>query len=209
MTSREPLHTTGEVLLRLGPLAVDGSDSPACRLFRDRVPLAGVDVALEEDDVREVCRRVDGLPLAIELAASRLRSMSIGDVAAGLDDRLSAIRGEMPRGTSAHRTLHGVVSWSIDNLTEPDRALLRRLSVFAGGCTAAAAATVCGIAGDPVEALATLVDRSLVQAEHRRPEPAISPAGDAAGRRADEAARTRRARPVQRTAPGLVPRAGA
>lgn len=156
VTSREPLGVSGERLVRLAPLPVDGA---AVRLFTDRAALSAPGGPLDPEAVAQVCRRLDGLPLALELAASRLRSVPLEHVVTGLD-------APLPSG-GTHGTLREVIAWTVDLLDEPSRALLRRLAVFSGGFTAPAAARVCGVEGDPVEALAALVDRSLVQLDPR------------------------------------------
>ncbi|GAA2791143.1 ATP-binding protein [Saccharopolyspora taberi] len=174
-TSREPLALTGEALLPVGPLGLpDGGapeDSDAVRLFADRARAARPDFALDErtiGDVVEICRRLDGMPLAIELAAARLRAMGVRQVAARLDDRFrlltSGNRTSMPR----HRTLRAVVEWSWDLLEKPERVLARRLSVFAGAVRPESVAEVCGDAELPAEdvfyVLASLVEKSFVEA---------------------------------------------
>ncbi len=115
----------------------------------------------------DVCRRVDGLPLAIELAAARLRSMTLPQLAARLDDRFRLLTGGSRTAMARQRTLRAVVDWSWDLLDEPERALLRRLAVFSGGATLDAVEAVC--VGGPVAAvdvfdlLCALVDKSLLQ----------------------------------------------
>ncbi|MBW8485520.1 BTAD domain-containing putative transcriptional regulator [Actinomadura parmotrematis] len=172
-TSREALGITGEALRPLPPLALPPEGavepgellaSPAVRLFADRAaavrPGFAVDAAVAAD-VRRICAALDGLPLAIELAAARLRSLPVGQVAARLDDRFRLLsRGDrtaLPR----HRTLRAVVEWSWDLLDEDERALARRLTVFAGGFTLEAAERVCG-ADDLVLELA---DKSLLHTD--------------------------------------------
>jgi predicted ATPase/DNA-binding SARP family transcriptional activator len=178
VTSRGSLGASGERLLRLGPLSVewdteegtqDATPVPAAvRLFLDRAAMVTPVADLDPDAVGGLCRRLDGLPLAVELAASRLRSIPLLHLIAGLDNRLSTLAGvPLPRGATPHGTLHDVIDWSVDLLTDDQQALLRRLAVFGGGCTAEAAAYVCDIRDQPVERLAELVDRSLVQLEHR------------------------------------------
>jgi predicted ATPase/DNA-binding SARP family transcriptional activator len=116
--------------------------------------------------VREICRRLDGLPLAIELAAARLRALSPRQIADRLDDRFRLLTGGSRTLLPRQQTLRAVVDWSWDLLDEPERAALRALSVFAGGCTLAAAEAVCG--PDALDTVAQLVDKSLVVAEHDR-----------------------------------------
>ncbi|MFL6125297.1 BTAD domain-containing putative transcriptional regulator [Actinophytocola sp.] len=178
-TSREPLGVAGETLYPIPPLgwpADTGADEhealayPAVRLFADRAAAVRPDFAVTADTVGpvvEICRRLDGMPLAIELAAVKARSLPVARIAAGLDDRfglLARTNGTLPR----HRTLRAVVEWSWDLLTEPERTLARRLSVFPAGATIEAAECVCAAAdppgGDVVALLGVLVDKSLLEA---------------------------------------------
>ncbi|MDG5804242.1 BTAD domain-containing putative transcriptional regulator [Streptomyces ossamyceticus] len=159
-TSREPLGVPGELVRPVEPL-----DQPhALRLLADRGAAArpGFTVADDPEASAEICRRLDGLPLAIELAAARLRMLTPRQIADRLDDRFrlltSGSRTVLPR----QQTLRAVVDWSWELLDEEERDVLRRLSVFAGGCDLAAAEAVCGPAA--LEALGSLVDRSLVVA---------------------------------------------
>ncbi|WUH91848.1 winged helix-turn-helix domain-containing protein [Streptomyces sp. NBC_00433] len=165
-TSREPLGVPGEVVRPVEPLP----PPTAYRLFAERAATVRPGAAPYGDDdgpdavaVREICRRLDGLPLAIELAAARLRALSPRQIADRLDDRFrlltSGSRTVLPR----QQTLRAVVDWSWELLTEPERTALRALSVFAGGCTLAAAEAVCG--PDALETVAQLVDKSLVVAD--------------------------------------------
>ncbi|WP_037675156.1 BTAD domain-containing putative transcriptional regulator [Streptomyces globisporus] len=140
-TSREPLGVPGEEVRPLGPLAVD----MALRLLGERGAAArpGFRVAEDPEAAEEICRRLDGLPLAIELAAARLRMLSVRQVADRLDDRFrlltSGARTVLPR----QQTLRAVVDWSWELLGEAERAVLRRLAVFTGGCDLTAAEAVC------------------------------------------------------------------
>ena len=115
----------------------------------------------------EICRRVDGLPLAIELAAARLRTMTLRQLADRLDDRFRLLTGGSRTAMARQRTLRAVVDWSWDLLADPERRMLRRLAVFPGGATLEAAEAVC--AGGPVQEaevfdlLCALVDKSLLQ----------------------------------------------
>ncbi|TYB48262.1 BTAD domain-containing putative transcriptional regulator [Actinomadura chibensis] len=172
--SREPLRLRGEARWDVAPLDVPGTDdpdrlsrSPAVRLFLAR---AGLDPAPETAAaVAEVCRRLDGIPLALELAATRVPALGVAELAARLRvprDRFGLL-GTGPRDAPARqRTLAAVIDWSWRLLTGPERAVLRRLAVHSGGCTLDAAEALC--AGDEVEPgqvldlLAGLVDRSLV-----------------------------------------------
>ncbi|MDV5145158.1 BTAD domain-containing putative transcriptional regulator [Streptomyces sp. SBC-4] len=163
-TSREPLGVPGEVLSPLGPLPVD----MALRLLDERGAAArpGFRVGDDVGAAEEVCRRLDGLPLAIELAAARLRLLSVRQIADRLDDRFrlltSGARTVLPR----QQTLRAVVDWSWELLDGAERAVLRRLAVFTGGCDLAAAETVCanGETPDVLDVLGALVDKSLVVA---------------------------------------------
>ncbi|MFF5718881.1 BTAD domain-containing putative transcriptional regulator [Streptomyces buecherae] len=178
-TSREPLEVMGEALCRLEPLDLppDGADpstvarSGAVRLFVDRAaavrPAFGVDESTAES-VSEVVRRLDGLPLALELAAARLRSMSLDQVAERLDDRFRFLSAGNRAAQPRQRTLHAVIGWSWDLLTEPERALARRMSVFPARYGAATVEAVCADertlpAREVVYVLASLVDKSIVR----------------------------------------------
>ncbi|WP_445528986.1 AfsR/SARP family transcriptional regulator [Streptomyces cyslabdanicus] len=162
-TSREPLGIPGEVLRPVEPLP----EPVALRLFADRGAAVrpGFRTDADQDTAdacAEICRRLDGLPLAIELAAARLRMLAPRQIADRLDDRFrlltSGSRTVLPR----QQTLRAVVDWSWDLLDAEERDVLSRLSVFAGGCDLAAAEAVCGPAA--FDALASLVDKSLVVA---------------------------------------------
>ncbi|WP_411140564.1 AfsR/SARP family transcriptional regulator [Streptomyces sp. x-80] len=192
-TSREPLAVPGEVLRPVEPLP----DPVALRLLADRGAAARPGFRVEDDRAAcaEICRRLDGLPLAIELAAARLRLLSPRQIADRLDDRFrlltSGSRTLLPR----QQTLRAVVDWSWELTDEPERAVLRRLSVFAGGCDLTAAEEVCaggGVDGREVAGLlGSLIDKSLVVAA---PAPdgqmryrLLETVGEYAGERLDEA----------------------
>ncbi|MFE0647546.1 BTAD domain-containing putative transcriptional regulator [Streptomyces sp. NPDC059534] len=160
-TSREPLGVPGEVLRPLGPLPVE----TALRLFGERGAAARPGFGTDEDPeaAAEIVRRLDGLPLAIELAAARLRMLTLRQIADRLDDRFrlltSGARTVLPR----QQTLRAVVDWSWELLDESERAVLCGLSVFTGGCDLEAAEAVCaGV--DVLDVLGSLVDKSLVVA---------------------------------------------
>ncbi|TWV32865.1 AfsR/SARP family transcriptional regulator [Streptomyces misionensis] len=159
-TSREPLGVPGELVRPVEPLP----EPVALRLFAERGAAARPGFRVEEDPeaCAEICRRLDGLPLAIELAAARLRMLSPRQIADRLDDRFrlltSGSRTVLPR----QQTLRAVVDWSWDLLDADERDVLARLSVFAGGCDLAAAEAVCGPVA--LEAVGSLVDKSLVVA---------------------------------------------
>ncbi|GIF73992.1 DUF4062 domain-containing protein [Asanoa siamensis] len=182
-TSREPLHLTGEHVFEVPTLGVpDWADSTATarradsvRLFADRAAAAGVRLRLDESAVRtiaEICRRLDGLPLAIELAAPRTRLLDLPDLLARLDssfDALGAGARDMP---SRQRTLRSTIAWSYDLLDPPDRTLFARLGVFGGSFRLDAAETVCDAAFDDVS---SLVDKALLRPDHSVPgEPRFS-----------------------------------
>ncbi|WP_203934664.1 BTAD domain-containing putative transcriptional regulator [Virgisporangium ochraceum] len=177
-TSREPLAITGEALCHLGPLALPTAEpdlaeagrAAAVRLFVDRAAGVRPGFAFDEstvDDVVEVCRRLDGMPLALELAAAKLRSMRIDQVARRLDDRFrlltSGSRAALPR----QRTLLAMVEWSWDLLDESERTLARRLAVFPGGADLPALEAVCADvslpADDVLYVVDALVEKSIVQ----------------------------------------------
>ncbi|WP_460357781.1 ATP-binding protein [Actinoallomurus acanthiterrae] len=165
-TSREPLGVAGERLCPVAPLPLPGSgapaaESPAVRLFADRAVAVCPDFALTEDvavEVAGVCRRLDGLPLAIELAAARLRAMTLRQLTARLDDRFTVLTAGARSAPERHRTLRAVVAWSWDLLTDTERVQAARLAVFPSSFTAEAAGGV-GVAW---ETLDTLVDKSLL-----------------------------------------------
>jgi predicted ATPase/class 3 adenylate cyclase len=161
VTSREPLRIQGEVELDLPPLP----DEEAATLFLDRA--RAVRPMLEHSDaVDEVCRRLDGLPLALELAAARTKLLSPEQLLERLTERLDLLAGT--RDTDErHATLRATIAWSYDLLDEDERRLFRRLAVFRGGCTLESAEVVCDAA---LDTLASLLDKSLVRrrTDHRR-----------------------------------------
>jgi predicted ATPase/DNA-binding SARP family transcriptional activator len=165
-TSRERLGVEGEHRLPVGPLtapAWDDPDAAAAVLFADRMRAVRPDLELGSGDtatVAQLCRRLDGLPLAIELAAARTVSCSPAEVLAAVAERLDAL-ADPRRPVARHRSLHAVVGWSHGLLGPGEREAFARLAVFAGGWTAQAAAEVAG-AGSAE--LAELVERSLVTA---------------------------------------------
>ncbi|MFI2649843.1 AfsR/SARP family transcriptional regulator [Micromonospora fulviviridis] len=191
-TSREPLGITGEALrpvesLALPPAGADLAAAlayPAVRLFADRAGAVRPDFAVDAATVGPVvriCRALDGMPLAIELAAARLRTMTAAQVDTRLDDRFRLLTGGSRTALPRHQTLRAVVDWSWDLLDDGERALWRRLAVFAGGATLEAAERVCavvrplqlgasaagprpGAVADVLDGLSALVDKSLVVA---------------------------------------------
>ena len=182
VTSRQRLGVGGELSYRVSSLSlpVPRRDPPvdrlvqyeAVRLFVERAAFSRPGFRLARDNAETVvqtCQRLDGIPLAIELAAARVNALSVGEIASRLDDRFRLLttgnRAALPR----HQTLRAAMDWSYDLLSPKERAVLRRLSVFAGGCTLEAAEAVC--AGKRIkeheilDLLAQLVDKSLVSAE--------------------------------------------
>jgi predicted ATPase/Tfp pilus assembly protein PilF len=172
-TSREPLGVAGEVTFGVLPLAVPDSPDPAqisnveaVRLFVDRARLADPNFDLTADNapaVASICRRLDGIPLAIELAAAHTRSLSPQQLDARLGDRFRLLAGGWRTALPRHQTLRAAIEWSHRLLSGPEQVLFRRLAVFAGGCTLEAAEAVC--ADDDLDVLllvAALVDKSLL-----------------------------------------------
>ena len=168
-TSREPLGIEGEQAIALGSLGPE-----ALELFADRARLAVWDFEMSDDNrdaVAQICERLDGLPLAIELAAARIRSLSPAEIAEHLDHRFDLLARPRTRGEERHRTLRATVDWSYRLLEESERLVFERLSVVASSCDIDAARAICGGAGvspdSVLEQLDRLVERSLVWA---RPE---------------------------------------
>ncbi|MGH8903999.1 MAG: BTAD domain-containing putative transcriptional regulator [Egibacteraceae bacterium] len=184
VTSREVLGVLGEVAWRVPSLSSpdpDARSSPeellgyeSVRLFLERARAARVERALSEEDleaVAQVCVRLDGIPLAIELAAARAAVLSVDQIAARLDDRFHLLTTGSRTAPSRHQTLRATVEWSHDLLGPPERILFRRLAVFAGGFTLDAAEAVCSGGGvveeDVLDLLAQLVGKSVVQMDDR------------------------------------------
>ncbi len=178
-TSREPLGVPGELRYPVPPLALPPRSLPAAemaqfdaiQLFVERARAVVPDFALTPDNaavVAGICHWLDGLPLAIELASARVNVLTVEQIAARLDDRFGLLGAATHVTRSRHRTLRAAINWSYDLLPTPEQVMLRRLSVFAGGCSLATAEPVC--AGDGVErehvldVLSSLVDKSLVVA---------------------------------------------
>ncbi|MFC9432240.1 BTAD domain-containing putative transcriptional regulator [Nocardia sp. NPDC057030] len=177
-TSREPLAIDGEALVPLGPLAGPDPDAnveqargaAAVRLFTERASAVRPGFDVDEgnlDDVLRIVGALDGMPLALELAAARLRTLSLADLTAGLSDRFRVLTTGSRTALPRHRTLRAVIAWSWELLSEPERTVAERISVLPGGVTPSSAAAVCAdlamSADDVPELLAGLVDRSLVQ----------------------------------------------
>src|SRR5229473_6493535 len=153
-TSREPLRIEGEWVYPVPPLAVPAAGSPdgedplrygAVRLFVERARAAAPSFSPDARGaaaIAGICRRLDGIPLAIELAATRAAALGIDGLAAGLDDRFRLLTGGRRTALARHQTLRGTLDWSYELLTEPERVVLRRLAIFAGGFTRQAASAV-------------------------------------------------------------------
>jgi predicted ATPase/class 3 adenylate cyclase len=184
-TSREGLGVAGEWILAVGslPVAEPGADLEAVRdcdagrLFVERAQSVKADFDLDmanADAVAQICRRLDGIPLAIELAAARVTTLSAAELAGRLDQRFRVLAGGQRSAVKRHQTLRAAIDWSYEPLSEPERRMLDRLSVFAGGFTLDAAEAV--TVGETVERqdvldlLGVLVSRSLVEADTRGPE---------------------------------------
>ncbi len=181
-TSREPLGVPGESLCPVGPLSLPppspsgGPDvaaaleSPAVRLFVDRATAVRPGFTLTEDNlpaVLEVCRRLDGLPLAIELACARMHALPVPEIAKRLGERFRLLTGGNRAALPRHRTLLAAVEWSWDLFTEPERIVARRLSVFVGDADPDSAEAVCADPlvdkADVLGIVGNLVDKSFVQ----------------------------------------------
>jgi predicted ATPase/DNA-binding SARP family transcriptional activator len=177
-TSREPLAVDGEALVPLGPLALPGQDdgveqarrAASVRLFTERAAAVRPGFDVDETtlpEVRRVVRGLDGMPLALELAAARLRTLSLPELADGLSDRFRLLTTGSRTALPRHRTLRAVIAWSWDLLTEHERTVAERVSILPGGVTPASAVAVCAGTAVPAaevpELLAGLVDRSLLQ----------------------------------------------
>ena len=166
-TSREPLGVPGEVLVSVGPLALPA----AVELFVDRARAVRPGFTADGHTrpvINDICGRLDGLPLAVELAAARLRSLTLATLAERLDDRFRLLTVGARTALPRQQTLRAVVDWSYDLLFEDERRLFARLSVFTGGCDLDAAEAVCADdqvpAGEVLDVLSRLVDKSLVAA---------------------------------------------
>ena len=174
-TSRETLRVAGEVSWRVPPLPVPPAGSrlpadqqswaPSVRLFVDRASAVSPGFLLTEQTsaaVADICRQLDGLPLALELAAVRVRMLPVEQIAARLGDRFRLLTGGSRAALRHQQTLRASIAWSHDLLSEPERVLFRSLAAFAGGWTLEAAEA---LGGDVMDVLASLVDKSLVLAE--------------------------------------------
>jgi non-specific serine/threonine protein kinase len=181
-TSRQPLDTPGEQTFPIQPLPVPGGDAPtpiggvgrgdAVELFALRAAAAAPEFAVTADslgDVIRLCRRLDGIPLAIELAAVELQTLPLRELIQRLDDVACVLNESRPGALARHQTLRTAIEWSYDLCSDAERRLWARLSVFAGAFPLAAAEVVCAEVAlempDIVDALIGLVDKSVVQRE--------------------------------------------
>jgi predicted ATPase len=177
-TSREVLAVPGEVIWRVPPLAAPPADTalsvadlrayPATRLFLERAALArAADIVSGEhaSAVAQICRRLDGLPLAIELAAARVGALGTEELASRLGQRFRVLTAGNRTALPRQQTLRATVEWSVNLLADPERRLFSRLAVFASGFSLEAAETVCGDGVDILDLVPRLVEKSLVQAE--------------------------------------------
>jgi predicted ATPase/class 3 adenylate cyclase len=188
-TSREALGIAGETAYRLPSLSLPPHDFTgfqdigsltqyeAVHLFIDRALAVQPDFRVTNTNAPalvKICHRLDGIPLALELAAARVKSLSVEQIAARLDDRFRLLTGGSRMAVPRQQTLRAAIDWSYELLTEKERVLLRRLSVFAGGWTLGAAQAVCSCdpvcTDDVLDLLAHLVDRSLIVFELRGSE---------------------------------------
>ncbi|MDO8474641.1 MAG: tetratricopeptide repeat protein [Candidatus Rokubacteria bacterium] len=187
-TSREALGLTGEVTFRVPPLSLPDSghlpplerltEYEAIRLFVDRAAAVKLDFTLTDGTapaVVQICQRLDGIPLALELAAARVRTLSVQQITAHLDERFRLLTGGSRTALPRHQTLRGLIDWSYGLLSEAERGLFRRVSVFVGGWTLEAAAAVCVGDGvdryDIVDLLGRLVDKSLCLTDGQGSDP--------------------------------------
>ena len=179
VTSREALHLRGEHEVSIPTLAtpnehslIDVERAPASALFLERAQAVKPDLVLDEetaDVVAAICQRLNGLPLAIELAAARAKHLPLPSLLDQLENKLNVLTGgprDLPR---RQQTMRDTVGWSYDLLDDGERTLFRELSVFAAGCTLDAARAVCSAASDALDLISALVDKSLV---HLEPEDA-------------------------------------
>ncbi|SNT62265.1 Predicted ATPase [Asanoa hainanensis] len=179
VTSREPLHLSGEHVFEVPALGLpDWSDSTdharhcdAVALFADRAEAAGAHLRLDDAEVRtiaEICRRLDGLPLAIELAAPRTRMLELDDLLRRLEDSFDMFAPGARDLPSRQRTLHSTIAWSYDLLDQADQLLFTHLGVFAGSFRLEAAEAICG--ADPAapvfDGISSLVDKALLRPDH-------------------------------------------
>jgi predicted ATPase len=176
-TGRESLGISGETVIPVPPLDLPGEDSganfesiEAVRLFVERSRSVSAAFTLTPENraaVARICRQLDGLPLALELAAAWMRSMPVEEIAARLDDRFRFLTRGSRTALMRHQTLRALIDWSYDDLSERERVLFRRLATFSGGWSLASVETVCGGNGledrGIIDLLTSLVDKSLVE----------------------------------------------
>jgi predicted ATPase/class 3 adenylate cyclase len=160
VTSRERLHLSAEREYAVLPLR----ESDAISLFHERVRATGTEIGVGIE-VIEICRRLDHLPLAIELAASRVKVLSVRELLERLEQRLPLLTGGANDLPERQRTLRSTIQWSFDLLAQHEQRLFARLSVFAGGCTLGAAEAICGA---DLDSLQSLVDKSLLRHTNER-----------------------------------------
>ena len=189
-TSREPLRVEGEHVQRLPPLSsgppstpLDAAEAlafPGVELFVERAAECLGEFELTDENapiVAEICLKLDGIPLAIELAAARVGTFGVRGLATHLDDRFRLLTSGRRSGPPRHRTLRAALDWSYDVLSEPERAALRRLGIFMGGFTLDAARAVVADPGllkcDVIDAVAELVEKSLAIVETTESEPRL------------------------------------
>lgn len=183
-TSREALSIAGETLYRVPSLTTPDpmhvtvdtlSNYESVQLFVERAQSALADFTLTQENapaIAQVCHHLDGIPLALELAAARVKLLRVEEIAARLSDRFHLLTGGTRTALPRHQTLQAMIDWSYDLLPESERILLRRLSVFAGGWSLEAAETVCR--GDGIETheildlLTQLLNKSLIITEHKQ-----------------------------------------
>lgn len=175
-TSREPLGVTGETVHVVSPLSVSGGDeddnvpkrSEAFRLFVDRASAAKSDFVLDREqasDVARICQQVDGIPLAVELAAARITHLSPSEIAQRLERHTGLLTSRRHTTPSRHRTLTATLDWSYEQLTPSDQALFQRVAVFSGGAPLEAIEGICGDGletGTVLDNVASLVDKNLL-----------------------------------------------
>ena len=182
-SSREALGISGEAVYRVPSLSLPGQDkarkdavmrSESVQLFADRASTANPKFQLTDENassVVQICHRLDGIPLALELAAARVKVLSIEQIAERLDDRFRLLTGGSRTALPRQQTLRALIDWSYDLLSKPEKALFRRLAVFVGGWTLEAAEKVCSGNGvdeyEVLDLLTQLVDKSLVIADEK------------------------------------------
>ena len=211
-TSREGLRLADEQLWPVPSLEVrDSADSAAPALFVERAGAVapGISLAGADDAVVEICRRLDGIPLAIELAASRMQSMTAAELRDRLDDRFRLLVGAR-RGLERHQTLRHAVQWSYDLLDDDEKALLTRCSVFAGGFDLAGACAVTASDDDfaTLDLLDALVRKSLLVVDRSSGRTRYLDVGDDSPVRRGTTGGLRRCRDCPRRACPLLRRAG-